>query len=179
VVVLEFCTQISQEWKFLLVLVCTWRRLFRRHRTWRDLSGRASSSVDREPGSNNFTNWNSYCSAFLRNSSDKFRPCSWWQRQIRSNRDDLSDEFEAYLQAKEPSDDHDNLLQDYAKIKHFQTNGEFRSTFISSRAFQFPPSLLAAEEQIVEDNQLEFGAWRAAVRNGLETEEGSMTLRIW
>jgi hypothetical protein len=83
---------------------------------------------------------------------------SWWQRQIRSNRDGLSDEFEAYLQAKEPSDDHDNLLQDYAKIKHFQTNGEFRSTFISSRAFQFPPSLLAAEEQIVEDNQLEFGA---------------------
>jgi hypothetical protein len=106
-------------------------------------------------------------------------PVSWWQRQIRSNRDDLSDEFEAYLQAKEPSNDHDNLLQDYAKIKHFQTNEEFRSTFISSRAFQFPPSLLAAEEQIVEDNQLEFGAWRAAVRNGLETEEGSMTLRIW
>jgi hypothetical protein len=106
-------------------------------------------------------------------------PVSWWQRQIRSNRDDLSDEFEAYLQAKDPSDDHDNLLQDYAKIKHFQTNGEFRSTFISSKAFQFPPSLLAAEEQIVEDNQLEFGAWRAAVRNGLETEEGLMTLRIW
>jgi hypothetical protein len=62
-------------------------------------------------------------------------PVSWWQRQIRSNRDDLSDGFETYLQAKEPSDDYYNLLQDYAKIKHFQTNGEFRSTFISSKSF--------------------------------------------
>jgi hypothetical protein len=38
-------------------------------------------------------------------------PVSWQQRQIRSNRDGWSDEFDAYLQEKQPSEDRDNLLQ--------------------------------------------------------------------
>jgi hypothetical protein len=35
---------------------------------------------------------------------------SWWQRQIRSNRDGWSDEFETFLQKQQPSEDRDNLL---------------------------------------------------------------------